>query len=88
MDVVRALLEAWFEKRHEQITPRLLVDGDDLMREFSLPPGPLIGELLEIIQEAQAVGTVTNSEQAYDLAREEIGKINSPQDAENEHRGV
>jgi len=44
------------------------VDGNDLMREFKLEPGPMIGLLLDGITEAQATGSVTNQRQAYEHA--------------------
>jgi tRNA nucleotidyltransferase domain 2 putative len=69
LEVVRSMLEAWFEKKEAQVTPPPLVDGNDLMRELSLQPGKKIGELLEIVREAQAVGEVSTREQALELAR-------------------
>jgi putative nucleotidyltransferase with HDIG domain len=72
LDVVHMLLEAWFEKKEEQVTPRPLVDGNDLMRELNLSPGKKIGELLEAIREAQAVGEVSTPEKALELARKRL----------------
>lgn len=72
LEVVRTMLEAWFEKRADQISPPPLVDGDDLMRELNLLPGKQIGELLNAIREAQAVGEVSTREQALDLARQKL----------------
>jgi hypothetical protein len=74
LEVVRAMLEAWYEKKEEQVTPQLLVDGNVLMQEFSLSPGRKIGELLEAIREAQAVGEVTTIDQALGLARKRLGE--------------
>jgi putative nucleotidyltransferase with HDIG domain len=72
LDVVRLLLEAWFDKPQESVAPLPLLDGDDLMRLLDLKPGPKIGELLEAIREAQAMGTVTTRDQALDLARSRL----------------
>jgi tRNA nucleotidyltransferase/poly(A) polymerase len=72
LEVVRTMLEAWFEKRADQVSPPPLVDGDDLMRELNLPPGRQIGELLNAICEAQAVGEVSTREQALELARQKL----------------
>jgi poly(A) polymerase len=69
LEVCRTLLEAWWEKREQRIDPPALLDGDDLMREFGLPPGPQIGKLLEVLREAQATGEVTSRAQALALAR-------------------
>jgi hypothetical protein len=46
-----------------------LVDGDDLINEFALKPGPQIGRLIETIREAQAVGEISTREQALELAK-------------------
>ena len=72
LEVVRTMLEAWYEKKEEQVTPQALVDGNDLMREFLLSPGKKIGELLEALREAQAVGEVSTKEQALELARKRL----------------
>ncbi len=69
VDVVRLLLENWFEKPTESIAPPPVVNGEDLMRAFSLTPGPKVGELLEAIREAQAVGEVSTREEALEFAR-------------------
>lgn len=64
-DVVRCILEEHFKQ--EQITrPPKLVDGNDLMNVLGLKPGPRLGQLLEIVREAQAVGELTTREQALD----------------------
>jgi poly(A) polymerase len=49
--------------------PLRLLEGHDLMETFHLQPGPLIGRLLEVVREAQAVGEVTTREEALALAR-------------------
>lgn len=49
---------------------RRLVNGHDLMREFGLSPGPIIGRLLEAIREAQAMGRVQSREDAIAYAKE------------------
>ena len=42
------------------------------MDALDVPPGPLLGELLEAIREAQASGEVTTQEEAIALARRRI----------------
>ena len=69
LDVVRSLLEAWWENPQEQIAPPPLVDGNALMKALQLSPGPIIGQLLEAIREGQATGTVKTKEQALELAQ-------------------
>jgi putative nucleotidyltransferase with HDIG domain len=72
LDVVRTLLENWYEKPTESVAPPPLVDGNDLMHELGLSPGKQIGELIETIREAQAMGKVTTREEALELARVRI----------------
>jgi hypothetical protein len=68
--VARILLENYWEKPQETVTPPRLLDGNELMSELGLPPGPVVGRLLEAIREGQATGKIANREQALDLARE------------------
>lgn len=70
LDVARILLENYWEKPQETVTPPRLLDGNELMSELGLPPGPVVGRLLEAIREGQATGKIANREQALDLARE------------------
>ncbi len=44
--------------------PARLVNGEELMRELELEPGPLVGELLRFLEEKQALGDITTREQA------------------------
>jgi poly(A) polymerase len=74
LDVVRTLLENWYEKRFEIISPPGLVDGDELMRALKLDPGRKVGELLEVIREGQAMGEVSTVEQALELARKQMAE--------------
>jgi tRNA nucleotidyltransferase/poly(A) polymerase len=76
LEVARILLENYWEKRAETVAPPRLLDGNDLMRELNLQPGRMIGQLLEAIREGQATGKIVTREQAFDLAREELQKLN------------
>ena len=72
LEIVQHFLENWYEKPAEAIAPPQLVDGNDLMRELTLPPGKQIGTLLEAVREAQAVGEVSTRQQALELARQKL----------------
>ena len=76
LDIVRILLEAWWEKPQETVTPPPLVTGHELIETFHLAPGPLIGQILEIIREAQAAGEVQSQPEALELVREWLAKRN------------
>jgi hypothetical protein len=72
LDVVRTMLENWFEKPAESIDPLPILNGDDLMHALNLQPGKIIGELLEALREAQATGKITSREQALQMARKKL----------------
>jgi poly(A) polymerase len=62
------------ERQRSKVLPRKLIDGHDLISTFGLEPGPLIGELLNIVKEAQASGDVTTREEALNLVRRELSR--------------
>ncbi len=63
------LLNAYFFKAEEVVRPPRLVDGRQLMAHLGLPPGPVVGELLNAIEEAQAEGAIHSAEEALALAK-------------------
>ncbi|MGQ0644055.1 MAG: CCA tRNA nucleotidyltransferase [Elusimicrobiota bacterium] len=65
------LLAAHFLKP-DTVRPPRVVDGRDLMKRLGLKPGPLVGRLLESIQEAQAAGAVAGKEQALKWAERRL----------------
>jgi len=69
------LLENYFERPEETVSPPRLVDGYDLMKELNLEPGRTLGQLLEAIREAQAMGEIQTREQAFDFARRELTRM-------------
>lgn len=75
LDVARILLENYWEKPQEAVTPPRLLDGNELMLELGLKPGRVIGQLLETIREGQATGKVADREQALELAREYLKNL-------------
>ncbi len=54
---------------HGIASPPKLVTGHDIMQEAGVPPGPLVGAILESVREAQASGRVTTREGALRMAR-------------------
>lgn len=69
LQVVRALLDAYFNRRAEVVAPPPLIDGTTLMEALKLKPSRLVGQLLEQIVEAQATGEISTVEEALALAR-------------------
>lgn len=68
------LADAWF-RRPDLIKPAPLLDGEMLMRRFSLDPGPVIGELLEMLKEEQVKGSITNEVEALELVKKRIEEM-------------
>ena len=69
LGVVRLLLTSYIRER-ERILPPRLISPEELMRRLNLEPGPLVGQLLDLIAEAQAEGTIHSKEEALWLAEE------------------
>ena len=61
--LVAHTLQVGTQEQAPKKLPRL-VSGHDLMRDFGLAPGPLIGSLLEEVRDAQAAGEVGTTEEA------------------------
>jgi tRNA nucleotidyltransferase/poly(A) polymerase len=69
VNVVRTLLEAWWEYPLESISPPPLINGRDLIAKFDLEQSPLIGQLLESVRENQATGKIRTREEAINYVR-------------------
>jgi tRNA nucleotidyltransferase/poly(A) polymerase len=54
----RTVLQAWWQEQSEVVAPKLLLNGNDIQKEFDLAPGALIGKLISSLREAQASGEV------------------------------
>lgn len=76
LDVGRILLENYWEKPAETVSPPRLVDGNDVIIEYGLEPGPIIGKLLEAIREAQATGKISSREEALSFGRDWLKENN------------
>ena len=67
------------EKQQAKILPMKLIDGHDIMNNFDLAPGPLIGNLLAIVKEAHASGELSTKEEALALVRRELSAVSKQQ---------
>jgi len=67
------------DKQQAKILPVKLIDGHDIMDTFDLAPGPLIGKLLAIVNEAHASGELSTSEEALALVRRELSAVSKQQ---------
>lgn len=69
--VLRELVSRYFKHKVKQTVPRL-IDGNELMKQLDLEPGPLIGGLLKEVAEAQALGKISTSKEAIALASKKL----------------
>ncbi|MDH4269165.1 MAG: HD domain-containing protein [Dehalococcoidia bacterium] len=63
------------DKQQAKILPVKLIDGDDIMDTFDLPPGPLIGKFLAMVNEAHASGELSGREEALALVQRELSTV-------------
>lgn len=69
--VIRHILQEGFKQETPNSLPKLL-DGRDIMDCFSLSPGPEVGRLRSLVEEARASGEVNSREEALRLVRAEL----------------
>ena len=72
MDEYRSLMDDLFRYYREVYYPTVntpeLIKGRDLMVVFQLKPGPVLGQILKEVREAQLTGQLRTREQALELA--------------------
>jgi putative nucleotidyltransferase with HDIG domain len=69
LDVVQAMLGAWWDEREELVFPPAVIDGRELMEAVNIESGPMVGYILEAIREAQVSHEVTDKDGAISLAK-------------------
>ena len=62
LNIVSNVLKTYRDEYKVVIDPPVLMDGDELMRTYQLPPGPLVGEILELVREKQAAEEIRTKE--------------------------
>jgi poly(A) polymerase len=72
VDLVAQMLNTYWEQQAEEVAPPPLVNGHELLRVFELEPGPLVGELLDAVREAQMSGELHTREEALALVRAKL----------------
>ncbi len=69
LELTRAMLDEYFHRHEETVSPPTLITGHDVMDLLGLKPGPQVGKVLEAVREAQAAGEARTREEALALAR-------------------
>jgi tRNA nucleotidyltransferase/poly(A) polymerase len=70
LGLAHRMLDNYFRRPLEVVAPPQLVSGKDVMSLLGLAPGPVVGDLLEAVREAQAEGKVRTREEALELLQE------------------
>jgi len=73
-DTVGLLLSKYYDEYDEVIGPPPLISGRDLISRLGMEPGPAIGRLLQLVQEAQATGEVATREEALRLVQSALAE--------------
>ncbi len=64
------LMDIWFN--HPEICrPDPMLNGNEIMSELNIPPGPFVGRLMDSLNEEQAAGGVKNRQQALSWIKKE-----------------
>jgi hypothetical protein len=69
LESARTLLEGYWERNQEWVSPKPLLDGNQILEEFQLQPGPWIGELLEALREEQVRSGLASVESGLEFLR-------------------
>jgi poly(A) polymerase len=68
----KSILDGWFNHYDSIIEPARLISGEEIMAEFALQPGKMVGEILERIREAQVCDQVQTKDDAIRFARAQL----------------
>ena len=71
LEVVCQLLTSYIRERDSILPPRL-ISPEELIRRLKLAPGPIVGQLLDLISEAQAEGKIYSKEESIWFAEEHL----------------
>lgn len=68
LQMIHTLLDGYFHQSETLVHITPLVDGNTLMKHLDLSPGPIVGELIAALHEAQALQQIQSSEEALQWA--------------------
>lgn len=71
LTLVTELMDYYFQE-YSKITPKPLLDGNEIMETLNLKPGEKIGELLTLIENAEREGRISTREEAVKLITSRI----------------
>jgi len=62
------IIDGFINRYKEIIDPTPIIDGNEIMAELNIKQSPIIGEIISLLKEEQAAGTVATREEALALA--------------------
>lgn len=68
--LLQTLLEAYYQEHTQLIKFKPLLNGNDLMQQLNLPASPQLGQLINALHEAQALGEIHSPDEALAWAME------------------
>jgi poly(A) polymerase len=63
---IREMIADYYELKNQKVLPKL-IDGHLLMKEFGLKPGPWLGDMLDLVKNAQKEGSISDEKGALSL---------------------
>jgi poly(A) polymerase len=73
LGLTSSLLDHYFNQKETAVSPPPLLSGHDVIEALQIKPGPEIGRLLRLLEEAQATGQITTHEQALEFVKQAAG---------------
>jgi putative nucleotidyltransferase with HDIG domain len=73
LGLTSSLLNHYFNQKETAVSPPPLLSGHDVIEALQIKPGPEIGRLLRLVEEAQATGQITTREQALVFVKRAAG---------------
>jgi putative nucleotidyltransferase with HDIG domain len=70
LSLTSSLLDHYYNQKETAVSPPPLLSGHDIINALQIKPGPEIGRLLRLLEEAQATGQVSTRDEALLFVRE------------------
>ncbi len=75
VQLLNNLFHLFVHKDAASLRTKPMLNGNELMEALELPPGPLIGRLLRLLEEARIQGQIQDRSSALDLARSLLAEL-------------
>lgn len=75
--LTRLLMKEYCEKPAQKANFYPLIRGNDIIKTLGLEPGPIIGKLLNVVEEAQLSEEISSREEALNLVKNSLEKMDN-----------